>query len=157
MGTTQLVLMGLFLGAGCFFALTGAVGLLRMPDFYSRLHAAGKADTLAQTFCISSSPGPPQLATAAILRCAADEGHQRHAAHSALPRPRANQPSWAPSVAARQWQALQPQSPPSLSHQPRRLRRHRPVDVALQADLLDLGACPCSVCAPVPHLPKQAS
>jgi multicomponent Na+:H+ antiporter subunit G len=52
MGTTQLVLMGLFLGAGCFFALTGAVGLLRMPDFYSRLHAAGKADTLAQTFIL---------------------------------------------------------------------------------------------------------
>lgn len=52
MGTTQLVLMGLFLGVGCFFALTGAVGLLRMPDFYSRLHAAGKADTLAQTFIL---------------------------------------------------------------------------------------------------------
>ena len=43
------VLAALFLGAGCFFALTGAVGLLRMPDFYSRLHPAGKSDTLAQT------------------------------------------------------------------------------------------------------------
>ncbi len=52
MGTIQLILMGLFLGAGSFFALTGAVGLLRMPDFYSRLHAAGKADTLAQTFIL---------------------------------------------------------------------------------------------------------
>jgi multicomponent Na+:H+ antiporter subunit G len=31
---------------GCFFALTGAVGVLRMPDFYSRLHPAGKNDTL---------------------------------------------------------------------------------------------------------------
>ena len=52
MGTIELVLMGFFLGTGCFFAFTGAVGLLRMPDFFSRLHAAGKADTLAQTFIL---------------------------------------------------------------------------------------------------------
>ena len=52
MGTLELILMGLFLGVGCFFAFTGAVGLTRMPDFYSRLHAAGKADTLAQTFIL---------------------------------------------------------------------------------------------------------
>lgn len=37
---------------GCFFALTGAVGLLRMPDFYSRLHPTGKSDTLAQFLII---------------------------------------------------------------------------------------------------------
>lgn len=37
---------------GCFFALTGSVGLLRMPDFYSRLHPAGKSDTLAQFLII---------------------------------------------------------------------------------------------------------
>lgn len=33
---------------GCVFALTGALGVLRMPDFYSRLHPAGKSDTLGQ-------------------------------------------------------------------------------------------------------------
>jgi multicomponent Na+:H+ antiporter subunit G len=33
---------------GCVFALTGSFGVLRMPDFYSRLHPAGKTDTLAQ-------------------------------------------------------------------------------------------------------------
>lgn len=33
--------------AGAFFALTGALGLLRMPDFFSRLHPAGVADSLA--------------------------------------------------------------------------------------------------------------
>ncbi len=33
---------------GCFFALTGAIGVLRMPDFYTRLHPAGKSDTLGQ-------------------------------------------------------------------------------------------------------------
>ncbi len=29
-----------------FFIFTGAVGILRLPDFYSRLHAMGKCDTL---------------------------------------------------------------------------------------------------------------
>lgn len=32
--------------AGSFFVLTGAIGLLRLPDFFSRIHAAGMADTL---------------------------------------------------------------------------------------------------------------
>lgn len=32
--------LGLFLlGVGCFFELTGAVGVLRFPDFYTRAHA----------------------------------------------------------------------------------------------------------------------
>ncbi len=31
---------------GLFFFLGGAVGIIRMPDFYSRLHPAGKLDTL---------------------------------------------------------------------------------------------------------------
>lgn len=38
------------LGLGCLFSLTGAVGLLRMPDFFSRLHPAGKNDTLGLAF-----------------------------------------------------------------------------------------------------------
>ena len=41
------------IGVGCFFALTGGVGVLRMPDFYSRLHPAGKSDTLAQTLIVA--------------------------------------------------------------------------------------------------------
>jgi multicomponent Na+:H+ antiporter subunit G len=32
--------------AGTFVTLTGAIGLLRFPDFYTRLHATGKCDTL---------------------------------------------------------------------------------------------------------------
>jgi multicomponent Na+:H+ antiporter subunit G len=32
---------------GLIFFTGGAVGILRMPDFYSRLHPAGKLDTLA--------------------------------------------------------------------------------------------------------------
>ncbi len=39
-----------FLALGCFLDLTGAIGILRMPDFYTRLHPAGKSDTLAQLF-----------------------------------------------------------------------------------------------------------
>ena len=32
--------------AGSFFVLTGALGLLRLPDVYARMHAAGITDTL---------------------------------------------------------------------------------------------------------------
>ncbi len=42
-----------FLALGAFVGLTGAVGILRMPDFYSRLHPSGKNDTLAQTLVMT--------------------------------------------------------------------------------------------------------
>ncbi len=35
-----------FMGAGLFFVLAGTLGVLRLPDFYTRLHAAGMTDTL---------------------------------------------------------------------------------------------------------------
>ncbi len=35
-----------FMLTGLFFFLGGAIGIMRMPDFYSRLHPAGKLDTL---------------------------------------------------------------------------------------------------------------
>ncbi len=31
---------------GAFFLLTGALGILRFPDFFTRMHAAGVTDTL---------------------------------------------------------------------------------------------------------------
>ena len=34
------------LAAGSIFVLVGAFGLIRLPDFYTRLHAAGITDTL---------------------------------------------------------------------------------------------------------------
>ncbi|MDQ3025239.1 MAG: monovalent cation/H(+) antiporter subunit G [Pseudomonadota bacterium] len=34
------------LAAGGFFCIVGAVGLLRMPDFYTRAHAASVIETL---------------------------------------------------------------------------------------------------------------
>ncbi len=34
------------IGAGCVFILVGTLGLLRLPDVFSRLHGAGMTDTL---------------------------------------------------------------------------------------------------------------
>ena len=36
----------LLLAAGTLILLTGAVGVIRLPDFYTRLHVLGKNDTL---------------------------------------------------------------------------------------------------------------
>ena len=40
------VLSSVLLVAGLFFFLAGSIGLLRLPDLYSRLHALTKADNL---------------------------------------------------------------------------------------------------------------
>ena len=40
------VLVIFLLACGLFFFFAGAVGILRFPDFYSRLHPAGKLDTM---------------------------------------------------------------------------------------------------------------
>ena len=37
---------------GSAFLLTGALGLLRLPDVFTRMHAAGLVDTLAMTLLI---------------------------------------------------------------------------------------------------------
>lgn len=42
----------LLLAAGCLIALASGIGILRMPDFYTRIHPAGKNDTLAQTLIL---------------------------------------------------------------------------------------------------------
>lgn len=36
----------ILLAAGGFFCIVGAVGMLRMPDFYTRMHAASVIETL---------------------------------------------------------------------------------------------------------------
>ena len=40
------VLSGIFLLSGSFFAVVGAIGVIRMPDLFTRLHAAGVTDTM---------------------------------------------------------------------------------------------------------------
>lgn len=39
--------------AGAFFIVTGGVGLIRLPDVYTRMHAAGVTDTLGIAFYIA--------------------------------------------------------------------------------------------------------
>lgn len=38
--------------AGAIFLLAGALGMLRLPDFYTRMHAAGVTDTLGAELII---------------------------------------------------------------------------------------------------------
>lgn len=38
---------GFFLLVGSFLCVSGGVGILRFPDFYSRMHAVGVTETLA--------------------------------------------------------------------------------------------------------------
>jgi multicomponent Na+:H+ antiporter subunit G len=49
----DMVVAGLLI-CGLVFFTGGAVGILRFPDFYSRLHPAGKLDTAGQLFMMAS-------------------------------------------------------------------------------------------------------
>tara|TARA_R110002072_G_scaffold36201_3_gene106672 strand:- start:541 stop:912 length:372 start_codon:yes stop_codon:yes gene_type:complete len=40
------------LSAGLVFVLAGAIGVIRLPDFYTRMHAAGVTDTLGAELVI---------------------------------------------------------------------------------------------------------
>ncbi|MGB1658200.1 MAG: monovalent cation/H(+) antiporter subunit G [Longimicrobiales bacterium] len=40
------------ISAGLFFMLVGTLGVLRLPDVYTRLHAAGMTDTMGAGFLI---------------------------------------------------------------------------------------------------------
>ncbi len=42
----------LFIGLGSFFTLVGAIGLMRMPDVFTRMHATSVSDTLGAGFLI---------------------------------------------------------------------------------------------------------
>ena len=45
-GLIRFILTAAFMIAGLFFVFAGTLGVLRLPDFYSRLHSAGMTDTL---------------------------------------------------------------------------------------------------------------
>lgn len=38
----------ILLAVGAFFMVAGTIGFVRFPDFYSRMHATGKCDTLGE-------------------------------------------------------------------------------------------------------------
>jgi len=40
------IISAIFLLSGAFFVAVGAIGVFRLPDFYTRLHGAGITDTL---------------------------------------------------------------------------------------------------------------
>lgn len=42
----------IFLTLGAFFSLVGGIGLIRMPDFYTRVHAASIIETLGAGFLL---------------------------------------------------------------------------------------------------------
>ena len=42
------IITAVFIAIGCFFVVVASIGVIRFPDFYSRAHPAGKADTLGQ-------------------------------------------------------------------------------------------------------------
>ncbi len=45
-GTILDVAIWVLLISGSLFVITGGIGLLRLPDFYTRIHAAGITDTM---------------------------------------------------------------------------------------------------------------
>jgi len=47
------IITGVFLGIGCFFIIVASIGIVRFPDFYSRLHPAGKSDTIGQLLVLT--------------------------------------------------------------------------------------------------------
>ena len=48
------IIVCVLLFTGLFFLTGGAIGILRFPDFYSRLHPAGKLDTLGSFLAMAA-------------------------------------------------------------------------------------------------------
>ena len=52
MTDAEVILSVIFMLGGIFFFTTATIGILRFPDFFTRLHATGKGDTLAVLLCL---------------------------------------------------------------------------------------------------------
>ena len=48
------IIVTVLLIVGLFFFTGGSIGILRFPDFYSRLHPAGKCDTMGLLFTLGA-------------------------------------------------------------------------------------------------------
>lgn len=46
------IISWIFLISGSFFCLTGGIGLMRFPEFFSRIHAASLTDTLGASLIL---------------------------------------------------------------------------------------------------------
>ncbi|MGQ9532175.1 MAG: monovalent cation/H(+) antiporter subunit G [Desulfotomaculales bacterium] len=46
------IVTAVLLATGCFLLIIAAIGVVRFPDFYSRMHPAGKGDTLGQALIL---------------------------------------------------------------------------------------------------------
>ncbi len=47
------IIASIFIVLGLFFFTGGSIGILRFPDFFSRLHPAGKLDTMGLLMCMT--------------------------------------------------------------------------------------------------------
>jgi multicomponent Na+:H+ antiporter subunit G len=47
------IIVGVLLALGCFLIVVASVGIVRFPDFYSRMHPAGKSDTMGQALVLA--------------------------------------------------------------------------------------------------------
>jgi multicomponent Na+:H+ antiporter subunit G len=66
METLLSVLSWASVALGLFFMIVGTIGILRMPDIFTRLHAAGMTDTMGAGFlilgmCLQTGLGLPML------------------------------------------------------------------------------------------------
>jgi len=61
----ELVALALAIG-GAFFAMVAAVGLVRLPDVYTRIHAASKSDTLGALMSVAAVALVIQTETATL-------------------------------------------------------------------------------------------
>ena len=60
----------LFLLAGSFFVVSGGIGLVRMPDFFTRMHPSGVVDTLGAALIVAGlivQAGPTQVTIKLLL------------------------------------------------------------------------------------------
>lgn len=68
--TVTLVAVSILALGSVFFTLVAAVGVLRLPDLYTRAHASSKADTLGAGFglaAVAVAFGPSRAALKVVL------------------------------------------------------------------------------------------
>ena len=63
------ILSWIFLIAGAFFSIVGGIGIVRLPEFYSRLHGGGITDTLGAGLIVTGLlfQGGLELTTVKLL------------------------------------------------------------------------------------------